>query len=351
MAGSDNATLHSTGLQTTTEIDYYDEEPIILCNKDDIIQFGASLVPTFLHLVFICSLLGNGLILVLLLKYEKVKTVTNMFILNLVSSDLLFAASLPFWAVYHRSEWIFGDTMCKLMTVIYYLGFYSCILFLTLMSVDRYLAVVHVVSAARTRRIGYATMASLIVWGISFLSTLPKFFIYGTRKDASVGMVCAETGYDNEHIKTWKMVGYCQQLVMFFLIPLIIILYCYLLIVAKLFRTRMHDKFKAVKLIFIIVLVFFLCWTPYNVVVLLKMLQESTNDTCSKGLDYAFYICRCIAYFHCCINPFFYTFVGTKFRRHLNVLLGHRLSCRPSSIRSSTSSRFSEHSPQTLYEY
>ncbi|KAJ1199626.1 hypothetical protein NDU88_003459 [Pleurodeles waltl] len=350
MAGSADATLGTTGIKTT-EYDYYSEEPISLCIKSDIIQFGASLVPTFLLLVFVYSLLGNGLILALLLKYEKVKTVTNLFILNLVVSDLLFAASLPFWAVYHRSEWIFGDAMCKLMTAIYYIGFYSCVLFLTLMSVDRYLAVVHVVSAARTRSVGYATVASLIVWGISFLSTLPKIFIYGTRQDSSVGTVCAETGYDEEHIKTWKMVGYCQQLVLFFLIPLVIILYCYVLIVAKLFRARMHDKFKAVKLIFLIVLVFFVCWTPYNVVVFIKMLPVSAPNTCNKGLDYAFYICRCLAYFHCCTNPIFYTFVGTKFRRHLAVLLGHRLSCRPSSTRSSSSSKFSEHSPQTLYEY
>ncbi|XP_069469247.1 C-C chemokine receptor type 3-like [Ambystoma mexicanum] len=350
MAGPANATQKNPSFLTLTNYDY-DEEPIILCDKRDIIQFGASMMPAFFYLVFICSILGNGLILLILLKYEKVKTVTNLFILNLVISDLLFAASLPFWAVYHGSEWIFGDAMCKLMTAIYYIGFYSCILFLTLMSVDRYLAVVHVVSATRTRRVGYAIVASLIVWGVSFLSTLPKFFIYGTRRDSSAGMLCAETGYDEEHIKTWKMVGYGQQFIMFFLIPLIIILYCYILIIVKLFRTRMHDKYKAVKLIFIIVLVFFLCWTPYNVVVLVKILQESANQNCNRGLDYAFYICRGIAYFHCCINPLFYTFVGTKFRRHLAMLFRHRLSCRPSSLRSSSGSKFSEHSPQTLYEY
>ncbi|XP_029445517.1 C-C chemokine receptor type 3-like [Rhinatrema bivittatum] len=352
MSNPENSTAAAIDM-TTENYGYEDGEPVFLCETHDTIQFGASIIPIFYHLVFICSILGNGLILFILVKYEKMKTVTNLFILNLVVSDLLFAFSLPFWATYYSSEWIFGDGMCKLMTVVYYLGFYSCILFLTMMTMDRYLAVVHAVSAARTRRICYATVASIIVWAISLLATIPKFFLYGTRKDFREGILCEETGYAADNIQTWKLVGYYQQLILFFLIPLAIILYCYLLIVVKLFRTKMHGKYKAVKLIFIIVLVFFLCWTPYNVVVFLKTRQKSqvsARDSCNNELDYAFYICRNIAYFHCCINPFFYTFVGTKFRRHLSVLLGKWMPCRSSYILSSSSGKTSENSPPTIYE-
>ncbi|XP_075047966.1 C-C chemokine receptor type 3-like [Mixophyes fleayi] len=331
----------------------YDEELVFLCQKQESIRFGAAVVPFFYYTVFTISLLGNSLILYLLLRFENIKTVTNLFIFNLVISDLLFTISLPFWGYYHNHQWIFGDGLCKVVSSVFYTGFYSCILFLTIMTVDRYMAVVHAIYAARTRRLLYVYVASATIWIVSLFSTIPKFVLYGTRNDTFVGMLCEETGYGADRIRHWKEVGYYQQLVMFFLIPLFVILYCYTLIVVKLQHTKMHNKDKAMKLIFVIVLAFFLCWTPYNVVIFIKakqMARDVLDENCSNSLDYAFYICRNLAYFHCCINPFFYTFVGTKFRKHLSSVFGNWIMFGSRYRHPSLSSRTSEYSPQTTYE-
>uniref|UniRef100_H3AV97 Chemokine (C-C motif) receptor 12a n=1 Tax=Latimeria chalumnae TaxID=7897 RepID=H3AV97_LATCH len=295
--------------------DYNDTEAVILCEKRDVAKFGAYFVPTFFHLLFIVSVFGNGLALFVLVKYEKLKTVTNIFILNLVISDLLFTFSIPFWAVYHSSEWIFGSFMCKLISGIYFVGFYSSILFLTVMTVDRYLAVVHAVSSTKFRSVCYAILASGIIWGTSVLSAVPKFIFLGTREDSNEGTLCEETG--------WKLFGCYQQISLYFIVPLAFIVFCYVEIGVTLIRCRMQGKQKAVKLIFIIVLVFFLCWAPYNIVTFIRCLQKCqapTNSNCDDSFDYAFYICRNIAYFHCCVNPILYAFVGTKFRRHVSHL-------------------------------
>ncbi|XP_018425573.1 PREDICTED: C-C chemokine receptor type 3-like [Nanorana parkeri] len=331
----------------------YDEDFVFLCSKTDSNKFGDAVVPIFFYVVFTISLLGNGLILFLLLKFENIKTVTNLFIFNLVVSDLLFTVSLPFWAYYHSYEWIFGDSLCKVVSSMFYVGFYSSILFLTMMTIDRYMAVVHAIYAARTRKLLYVYLASAVIWVTSLLSTIPKFILYGTRDDVQSGTLCVETGYQVDTIRWWKMVGYCQQLLMFFLIPLAIILYCYTLIVVKLYRTKMHNKDKAVKLILIIVLAFFVCWTPFNAVLFIglqNLYQESQDGNCSNTIDYVFYVCRNIAYFHCCVNPFFYTFVGTKFRGHLASLFGNWLRCGMRYRHPSLSSKTSEYSPQTIYE-
>ncbi|XP_053323793.1 C-C chemokine receptor type 3-like [Spea bombifrons] len=342
---------------TTVKEDFttasYDEEEVVLCQNTNIMRFGAVTVPFFYYSVFILSLVGNSLILFLLLKYEKIKTVTNLFIFNLVISDLMFTISLPFWAFYHKYEWIFGDGLCKILSSVFHTGFFSRILFLTMISVDRYLAVVHAVSAARTRRLLYAYVASIVIWAISLLSTVPKFVLYGTRNHYDAGIVCEETGYTAEKMDKWKLFGYYQQIIMFFIIPLIVILYCYSLIVIKLVHTKMYNKDKAMKLILVIVLAFFICWTPYNVVICVKtihMSKKSPNVDCDNNTDYAFYICRNIAYFHCCINPFLYTFVGTKFRRHLSTMLRKQCTFRSKYRNSSLSSKASEYSPQTIYE-
>ncbi|XP_066461978.1 C-C chemokine receptor type 3-like [Eleutherodactylus coqui] len=345
---------NSSALSTTFMTPDYDQGPAIFCNKMDSKNFGASVVPVFFYLVFMLSVLGNGLILYLLLKFENIKTVTNFFILNLVLSDLLFTLPLPFWGYYHSDQWIFGMTSCRMLASMFYIGFYSSILFLTMMTVDRYMAIVHAIYATRTRNTFYVYTVSGTVWAISFLSTIPKFKLYRTRWDTFYEMtLCEEMGYALDEMNTWKLVGYYQQLVMFYVLPLIIILYCYTMIIIKLHFSKMHDKHKATKLIFFIVVAFFLCWTPYSVIIFIKALQISRDfidEDCDETIDYAFFICRNIAYFHCCINPFFYTFVGTKFREHLSLMLGRWAMCGSRYRPSSLSSKMSEYSPQTIYE-
>ncbi|XP_036375168.1 C-C chemokine receptor type 3-like [Megalops cyprinoides] len=341
--------------------DYIKEEPVMLCDKTAVNHFGTRLLPTFYYVIFLFSLLGNGLVLCIIYKYEKLSTVTNVFLLNLVISDLVFTFSLPFWASYYSSEWIFGSGVCKLVSGIYYMGFYSSILFLTLMTFDRYLAVVHAVTAAKSRRLTYAMLSSIAVWAVSILATIKDFVLHDVREDSRYGVLCEELGYSKDVMAVWQLVGYYQQFVLFFLVPLGVVIYCYVRITLRIFHTRMKEKCRAVKLIFVIIVTFFICWTPFNVVILLRALHISANGTsgsitgsgsCGDELDYALYITRNIAILYCCVNPVFYTFVGKKFQSHFRRLLSKHIPCLKTQVLTSQSSRTTSHrSPQTLYEY
>ncbi|XP_069771376.1 C-C chemokine receptor type 3-like [Narcine bancroftii] len=311
----------------TTE--YYDYEEV--CEKDDINKFGAQLMPIFYSLVLLLSVLGNGLVLVILVKYEYLKTITNIFILNLAISDLLSAISLPFWAVHHSKGWIFGDVMCKIMSGTFYVGFYSGIMFLTLMTIDRYLAVVHAVTAVRSRKVCYAAITSTGVWLISITATIPDFYFAKTVRGDYDTYICDDS-YPVDNVGPWKLLKYCQQNVLFFIIPLIIIVYCYVRIIQTIIKCRTVQKHRTLRVIFSIVVVFFLCWVPYNIVIFLRFMEEvkildELECDHDRKLDYAQLFTHSIAYFHCCLNPIFYVFVGEKFRRHLIYFCGHCMPC------------------------
>lgn len=299
-----------------------------LCKKSDVIQFGAVFLPAFYYTNFLLSLVGNGLVLCIIYRYEKLTTVTNIILLNLVISDLIFASSLPFWAVYHKSEWIFGSGLCKFVGSCYSIGFNSSILFLTLLTFDRYLAVVHATSAAQSRKKKYAFAASATVWMLSILASIKDIVLYNVM-DGPNGLLCEMAGYNQTTLTKWELIGYYQQFLLFFLVPLFMVLYCYACITIRIISTRIVEKCRAVKLIFVIVFTFFICWTPYNVVILLKAIKTSFGDlnNCSDTLDYALYITRNFAYLYCCISPVFYTFVGKKFQRHFLKLLAKRIPC------------------------
>ncbi|MEQ2214704.1 hypothetical protein XENOCAPTIV_017294 [Xenoophorus captivus] len=133
----------------------------------------------------------------------------------------------------------------------------------------------------------------------------------------------------------WKIIGMSQQN-FFFLVAFAVMAFCYMQILKRITRTRSHTKNRAVKLVFCIVAVFFVGWVPYNVVIFLRVLahvevQPFNECAMSIQLDYAFYVCRLIAFSHCCLNPVFYTFVGVKFRNHFKALLRQMFS-RPSPV-------------------
>lgn len=306
---------------------YTDEDFVPFCDNQESISFGDIFTQVLYSLIFIFCLIGNILVFWILVKYEKLKSVTNIFILNLVISDLLFACSLPFWIVDHTHGWIFGKSMCKILSLIFFVSYYSGIMLLTLMTIDRYLVVVHPLSAVRIRTISYSVVACLLVWCISILATIPDMIF----SDIIVNQrfTCGSV-YPKEHEEIWRLVQCSEQNILFFLIPFVIIVYCYYRIFNTVVKCRARKKFKAVKVIFCIVAVFFVCWAPYNVVIFLLSLYDLKVlivESCGMGnhLDLAFFICRNLAYFHCCLNPFFYALVGTKFRKHLKKIISMSL--------------------------
>lgn len=349
----------TTSTENTTEPIYVVSDTVKFCPKLAVNEFGATFIPFFYYAVFVLGYLGNGLVLFILCKYEKLQTVTNVFLLNLVISNLLFATTLPFLATYHNSEWIFGGFMCKVVSSAYSIGYYSSILFLTLMTFDRYLAVVHAITAAKTRKKLYAVAAAVAVWLISVVASLKELIMRNVWKSPFHGRVCEDTGYSKEVLNLWRRVTYYQQFSVFFLLPLFMVMYCYGSITIRILATRMKEKCRTIKLIFAIVFTFFICWTPYNVVSLLKAIQltnagDDSADSCTvmDSLEYAFYVTRNLAYVYCGISPVFYSFVGKKFQSHFRRLIGKHVPCvkRRLSLSSQTTRTTSQRNANSAYE-
>nr|XP_019936450.1 PREDICTED: chemokine XC receptor 1-like [Paralichthys olivaceus] len=303
--------------------DYEDE----VCEKGDVVRFGSIVIPVYFSVVITLSLTGNILVLVILALYENLKSLTNIFILNLAISDLVFTTGLPFWAIYHIWGWLFSEILCKIVTFVFFTGFYSSILFLTIMTIYRYLAVVHPLSDLKMQKLSTGISLSLLMWIISIGAALPSLLYSSVisipHKDThSLGCECEST--------LWKIFTISQQNI-FFLVAFVVMGFCYIRILVKITQTRSHTRNRAVKLVFCIVAVFFIGWVPYNVVIFLRTLADNLVEPfedceVSIQLDYAFHVCRLIAFSHCCLNPVFYAFVGVKFRSHLKSMLQQKFS-------------------------
>jgi cholecystokinin-like receptor len=77
---------------------------------------GSILVPIY-SLIFLLSVAGNFLVILTLVQNKRMRTVTNVFLLNLAVSDLLLGVvCMPFTLVGTLlKDFVFGEVMCKLI--------------------------------------------------------------------------------------------------------------------------------------------------------------------------------------------------------------------------------------------
>ncbi|XP_039593641.1 C-C chemokine receptor type 4-like [Polypterus senegalus] len=282
----------------------------------DSIDFGKVFLPVIYSLLFIAGLLGNSLVLYVVARCVKLKSMTDICLLNLAISDLLFVFSLPLQAYYSADRWIFGDELCKMTMGAYYIGFFAGIFFITLMSIDRYLAIVHAVYAIKARTSFYGSIASAVVWVSALLASFPEIIYNRLNKEEST---CRPMYSDNETSHHLAILHNLKLNILGLLIPSFIMVYCYFRIIYRLSQCRTVKK-QTIKLVYFIVAAFFIFWTPYNIVSFFDVLRKlGVFDDCesSNKIDLLLQITEAFAYVHSCLNPYIYVFVGEKFRRHL----------------------------------
>ncbi|XP_067417710.1 C-C chemokine receptor type 5-like [Emydura macquarii macquarii] len=320
-----------------TDMTTYEYEPSVEpCQKADVKKFASLLLPPLYSLVLIFGLVGNALVVLILIKYKRLRSMTDVYLLNLAISDLLFIFSLPFWAYSVAQEWDFGNVMCKILSGAYYAGFYSGSFFIILLTLDRYLAIVHVVFALKARTIAHGILTSVFVWVVAILASLPGVIFHSVQKEG-VRWTCSYH-YPSGHEKVWKQFLILKMNILGLVIPLVLMIFCYIEIIKTLLRCRNEKKHKAVRLIFIIMIVYFIFWAPFNIVALINTFQASfslNNCENSNQLEIASQVTEVIAMIHCCINPVIYAFVGEKFRKYLCTFFRHHIAiylCKPCSL-------------------
>ncbi|CAI5663130.1 C-C chemokine receptor type 2-like [Oreochromis aureus] len=327
---------------------YYDvPEDCTPINLSDVQEFSQVFLATLYSLVFILGFIGNGLVVCVLVKHRNQSNLTDICLFNLALSDLLFVFTLPFYSHYARvGQWTFGDFMCRLLSGSHQTGFFSSIFFMVVMTLDRYMIIVHAHRVARFRTMRAAIILTVLIWMLSLFVSLPDFIFTQETKEESQNIGC------NYHNKVWERYNLFTTNVLGLMIPLLVMVGCYSRIIPTLMSMRTAKRHRIVKLIICIVVAFFLLWAPYNISRFLKFLQEKKKipsiGTWDKNMRLSITVTEAFAYTHCCLNPIIYAFVGEKFMRRALQLLkklapGYSRDLTDSSFRrSSVMSRGSE---------
>ncbi|XP_060883074.1 somatostatin receptor type 5-like isoform X2 [Labrus mixtus] len=266
--------------------------------------------------VFIVGLLGNTLAIYVVVRYAKMKTVTNMYILNLALADELYILGIPFLGTNSvLSNWPFGDFFCKVCMTADTMSQFASTFCLIVMSIDRYMAVVHPIRSSKWRKPQVAKVLNCMVWVVSFLVVLPVTIYSNVQQELNT---CNITWPDPQEL--WAVVFILYTSILGFYGPLVIICLCYLLIVIKVrsagvragLTKRRKSERKVTRMVVIIVVVFVLCWFPFyttNTVNLIHIIPET------KATTAIYFILVILTYVNSCANPVLYGFLSDNFKQ------------------------------------
>uniref|UniRef100_A0A8C0QV41 Somatostatin receptor 3 n=1 Tax=Canis lupus dingo TaxID=286419 RepID=A0A8C0QV41_CANLU len=277
------------------------------------------LIPLVYLVVCVVGLLGNSLVIYVVLRHTASPSVTNVYILNLALADELFMLGLPFLAAQNAlSYWPFGSLMCRLVMAVDGINQFTSIFCLTVMSVDRYLAVVHPTRSARWRTAPVARTVSVAVWVASAVVVLPVVVFSGVPH----GMSTCHMQWP-EPAAAWRAGFIIYTAALGFFGPLLVICLCYLLIVVKVrsagrrvrapsCQRRRHSERKVTRMVVAVVALFVLCWMPFYVLNIVNVVCPLPEEPAFFGL---YFLVVALPYANSCANPILYGFLSYRFKQ------------------------------------
>ncbi|XP_062901387.1 P2Y purinoceptor 1-like [Mobula hypostoma] len=279
-------------------------------------------LPIMYIIVFVTGFIGNSVALWMFIFHMRPWSSITIYMFNLVLADLFYVFSLPILIFYYfnKTDWIFGEVLCKLQRFIFHVNLYSSILFLTCISVHRYTGVVHPMKSLGRLKKKSAIIVCTCVWVAVAVSISPILYFSRTGLRKNKTNTCYDTT-SKELLHTYFI--YSMSTTFFgFCVPFATILVCYGFIVKALISNDMKTPLrgKSVRLVIIVLLVFAISYLPFHVMKNLNLqsrLYYQGIDTCTwNNRVYAMYqVTRGLASLNSCVDPILYFLAGDTFRR------------------------------------
>ncbi|OWR47041.1 cardioacceleratory peptide receptor-like [Danaus plexippus] len=275
-------------------------------NNLNVYYFYESVQFTVMWVLFVLIVVLNASVIAALLCTNARKSRMNFFIMQLAIADLFVGLINVFGDIVHKITiaWLAGEFMCKFVRFLQGIVVYASTYVLVALSIDRCDAITNPMnfSGSWNRARGLVVSA----WAVSVLFSIPLLVLYEVKEVQGQLQCWIELGSP----RRWQ-VWMTLVSVMIFVLPALAIAACYAVIVftiwsnskavvmsppvnsrrTKSLRNGRSDcepesrrassrglipraKIKSVKMTFVIVFVFVLCWSPYIVFDLLQVYDQ-----------------------------------------------------------------------------
>ncbi|NXP49580.1 GP174 protein, partial [Heliornis fulica] len=291
---------------------------------DPQMSFQSTLYATTYTLIFIPGLLANSAALWVLCRFVSKKSKAVVFMINLAIADLAHVLSLPLRTYYYiNHSWPFGGFLCQLCFYLKYFNMYASIGFLTCISIQRCFFLLRPFHAKGWKR-RYDAAISAAVWLFVGAACFPLFIVRSPALSNSTNTCFSDLGV--KQISPRASIALVMVAELFgFVIPFGIIAGCT-------WKTRQSlrecptplqsagEKQKALHMVVMCAVVFFICFTPYhiNLPFFMMVIENIIQDCAIHRSTLHFHpISLCLASLNSCLDPVLYYFMTSEFQDQL----------------------------------
>lgn len=305
-------------------------------------------------ITFFVGLIGNSLVCFAIWRNKSMRTITNIFLVNLSIADLaVIIVCLPSALLVDVTEtWFLGTVVCKVHLFLMSVSISVSILTLSSISIERWYAICHPLRFHST--VSRARMIIIIIWIVSSCAALPELIFstvtpFKLELDTVLLSTCAPTLWNEQYQAIYQI---CLMVFMYFL-PLCLMGFTYTKIALVLWyghipgvsaSTRCRQQMlnprgqvttvdnedqvvtrrKAAKMLVAVVVVFGLCFLPIH---LLNILRFTMNITAIENVHIFALIAHWAMFLSSCVNPVIYNFMSDKFRKEFKVAVRLCVTC------------------------
>lgn len=287
----------------------------------------------------VAALTGNFLLIFIIKRRPDTRSLTGFLFVNMAVADLLvtsFVMPVSIEWLYSGGKWlpgILGHITCSLVYFIFYATLAASIVSLSLMSVDRYLAVIF--PLRRFPRFRRPKVLAVAVWLISIAFSIPVAAVWRLVEYKPLGIyICTP---EIERLGGFGSKGYYMYLfLLMYLIPLFIISSLYFLVGRALWRRNVpgvvsaetekrnkRTKLIVVRMLAIITFAFAVCWLPAQTYHLILAFRP---DIHRASPPYVMFLCFWSGHANSAVNPWLYILLNDKFRKVLCSVLSRARS-------------------------
>ncbi|XP_068959344.1 G-protein coupled receptor 35-like [Petaurus breviceps papuanus] len=275
------------------------------CTSGDKSQFWQTAVIIYISTLLALGIVFNALALwVFCCRMKKKWTETVIYMSNLAVADFCLLCALPIMLYSQRYIKQEDTVLCRISQAIYLLNRYMSISIITIIAMDRYVAIRFPMQAKRLRSPGLSAVICAVLWALVTASTASRLAWH--IKD---GSFC----FSNERYNGAK--AFIFPLLGFF-IPLTILTFCSIQAIVILVRKKKmdaHEKKIIQKAIWIIsanLLVFLACFLPMHVVLSVGFVMGPKTCTWKNAIV----ITSRLSDANCCLDAICYYFVAKEFQ-------------------------------------
>lgn len=249
-------------------------------------------------------------------KVRRKATPIDVLLLNLTISDLIFLAFLPFKMkeAFDDMAWLLPYALCPFTGFLFYVTIYNSTLFLTAVSVERYLGVAFPFRYSLCRRPRYAVLASVMFWVVSCLNLSIVYimpYAQWTNSSATPPSTCYLEFSENELSILVRV--RLELFIVLFCIPFLICCFCYvnfIFILSRLPNISRRRRLRAIGLALGTLVVFAVCFGPYNASHVVGYVRQESEEWRNVALM--------SSTFNACLDPFIFYFSSAAVRSMLS---------------------------------